>query len=623
MSSKKHRENLENIQKEIEDSVKRLLSSKPEKLLEEDKSFYQFLVYAFSPQKANAKLAKDKSYLKLIKAYIKVLDIIFQFELNGRKELYSTKYYIIKDPSLSPGLKDSLIPALKDLDFLLKKIKNEKNDFIKEREEVFIYLENLLSKQNQTLFFVLDYYQIYFSNIVLEPDILRFIFFKVYRNKYISFFKYIDLDHYKSNLKNKICLDLVLIFFKSLQLKAKNEIVLLSIIFNFDLLFHENNQLKIDKLILEKAIDKTYEQIENSLIDKNNLNLINYNFLANLKNTLDLNKKKYADGQIINNECEKKSYSSDSTNEKTFEENKKNENKINDNEVGKQDIIHNNNEVDKHIKDNTTINMKLNELNNNNNDNQKVKIEANNLKELQEQLNQIINELKNENSIIKKEYSIIINENSLIKNENSLIKNEYSILKNENSIIKNQLENEKKERIEQNIEITNKIESMEIEIDSLKTELNIIQIRDKIKNILNSFHYLLSPNDLDDIEKKFRKRSEVFSGAFERKFWKYKEKKKYAMIKELLIKSANLLDSGNNFAHTLYNKNYKEKINEFLKKNDIKVCIPPDKILFLCLCDLPNEYLDDSIDFIMDNFDKDFSSIISRSEDIFEKYLKS
>jgi len=95
------------------------------------------------------------------------------------------------------------------------------------------------------------------------------------------------------------------------------------------------------------------------------------------------------------------------------------------------------------------------------------------------------------------------------------------------------------------------------------------------------------------------------------------------MIKELLIRSADLLDSGNIFAHTLYHKNYEEKINEFLKKNDIKVSIPPDKILFLCLCNLPNEYLDDSIDFIVDNFDKDFYSVISRSEDIFEKYLKS
>jgi len=500
MSSKKHRENMENIQKEIEDSVKKLLSAKPEKLLEEDKSFYQFLDYALNPQtssKKNVKLAKDKSYLKIIKAYVQVLNIIFQFELNVRKELYSTKYNIIKDLSLSPGLKDSLIPALKDLDFILKKIKNEKNEFIKEREEIFTYLENILSRQNQTLFFVLDYYQIYFTNIILEPDILRFIFFKIYRKKYASYFKYIDLHHYKSNFKNKICLDLVSIFFKSLLLNAKNEIVLISIIFNFDLVFNDNNQIKIDKLILEKAIDKTYEQIENSLIDKNNLNLINYKFLEILKNILDLNKNKYTDAHMINNEYEKKSNSSDSTNEKTLEENKKGENKFNDNELEKHDIMHNNNEVDKDIIDNTTININLNDLNNKKNENQKVKIEANNIKELQEQLNQIINDLKNENSIMK----------------------------NENSIMKNQLENEKKERIEQNKEITNKIESMENEIDSLKKELNIIQIRDKIKNILNSFHYLLSPNDIDDIEKKFRKRSEVFSGAFERKFLKYKKKR--------------------------------------------------------------------------------------------------
>lgn len=143
MSSKKHRENMENIQKEIEENIKILFSAKPKELLEEDKSFYQFLEYTFSPQtssKANIKLAKDKSYLKIIKAYIQVLNILFKFDLNIRKGLYSTKYNIIKDPSLNPALKDSLIPALKDLDFLLKKIKNEKNDFIKKKEKKFLHI---------------------------------------------------------------------------------------------------------------------------------------------------------------------------------------------------------------------------------------------------------------------------------------------------------------------------------------------------------------------------------------------------------------------------------------------------------------------------------------------------
>ena len=55
----------------------------------------------------------------------------------------------------------------------------------------------------------------------------------------------------------------------------------------------------------------------------------------------------------------------------------------------------------------------------------------------------------------------------------------------------------------------------------------------------------------------------------------------------------------------------------------IKVFIPYDKILFLCLCNLTNGNLDDSIDFIIDNFDKDFCLVISSSEDIFEQFLKS
>ena len=85
--------------------------------------------------------------------------------------------------------------------------------------------------------------------------------------------------------------------------------------------------------------------------------------------------------------------------------------------------------------------------------------------------------------------------------------------------MKNELEIEKKERMNQNKEIRNKIEYMEIEINNLKKELNYIQIGDKVKNLLKSFYYILSPNDIDNIEAKRRKRSDVFNGAFEKKFF--------------------------------------------------------------------------------------------------------
>ena len=76
-----------------------------------------------------------------------------------------------------------------------------------------------MSGQKQNLFYIMDRYQINFSKIISEPDILKFIFFKIYRWKYINNNWKIDLKNYYSNFNDETCLNLVLLFFGELDEK--------------------------------------------------------------------------------------------------------------------------------------------------------------------------------------------------------------------------------------------------------------------------------------------------------------------------------------------------------------------------------------------------------------------
>jgi len=283
MSTKKHEENLETIKNEILAKAKDILNIKGQ-LGDEDKTFIQFLNYIFKNEfKTNSldlvcKDNKKKSSLNCIRKYIQIIHEIFKYDYNKRKELYSSDVDTINN--------NIIISKLKELKFLFKKMKKDiPHEYSEERKIIYNNLDEILSKQKPSLFSFLDHYQIYFCYFLSDPDILRFIFYKVYKSLYISKFGGIDLKHYYANLNKKTCLDLIISFLKDFKINKKNcVIVYTSIIFNYDLLFVNELNTIIDKKYIDSAINKTYAQIEE--IPKKNINSVIHIFLTNLKKEL-------------------------------------------------------------------------------------------------------------------------------------------------------------------------------------------------------------------------------------------------------------------------------------------------------------------------------------------------
>jgi hypothetical protein len=551
MSKKKHNEKIESIKEDIINGANKLLNKK-EGLSERDKSFNQFLLYVLA-DKYTISIKKenmdkwDKSSLKIMKKYIHILNILYEFDDKKREEIYNKSLEQINDSSLNENINE--------FKFLINKAKNDFIQYSKEKNIIYLKLDEILSGQKQNLFYIMDRYQINFSKIISEPDILKFIFFKIYRWKYINNNWKIDLKNYYSNFNDETCLNLVLLFFG--ELDEIKRLIYLSLIFNFDSIF--KGKANYSKELLKRAIDETYKNINIKLIDDKNINSIIHNYLDNLKNGLSFT------NNIIktksNNEDEKTS-----TETKSSNGNSNGEESFNINEINK--LNSKNFEQDNDHNGVTTNNDSSNTLT---------------LEKMKEELDEKW----------EKKFQVLQNKiNILTDNKN---------------------------------EISKKVSSLENQVEDLKSELNTIEIRDQIRNLINSFSYILSEEDKEHLESKTIKRSEVFSNAFEKKFFQYNKTKKYHILKNLLVKACDLYDLGNIYAHTLYSKNYREKIDEFVNMNDIKnTYISHDKLLFLSLCDISKDYIEYSIEFVQNCLDNNFTKNFLRSGgDIYEDFLKN
>ncbi len=409
MSTKKHNEKIESINDDIVNGANKLLNKK-EGLSEKDKSFNQFLLYVLA-DKYTISIEKenmykwDKSSLQIMRKFIQILNILYEYDDKKREEIYDKSLEQINDSSLNR--------LIKEFQFLINKSKKDFTQFSKEKNIIYLKLDKILSGQKQNLFYIIDRYQINFSKIISEPDILKFIFFKIYRWKYINNNWKIDLKSYYSNFNNETCLNLALLFLE--ELDEKKRIIYLSLIFNFDLIFKGNANIKYRKELLQIAIDETSENINKKVIDDKNINFIIHNFLDNLK------PKPFIKNNIqakINNEDEKTN-----TEAKSSNGNNNGEKSLNTNEIN---ILNFKNfEKDNEHNGVTTNNISSNTLT---------------LEKLKEELDE------------KWEKKF------------QLLTDNYN-------------------------EMSKKVSSLENQVEDLKNELNTIEIRDQIRNLINSFSY--------------------------------------------------------------------------------------------------------------------------------------
>jgi len=190
----------------------------------------------------------------------------------------------------------------------------------------------------------------------------------------------------------------------------------LSLIFNFDLIFKGNANIKYSKELLQIAIDETSENINKKEIDDKNINFIIQNFLDNLKPK-----------PFIKNNIQAKSNNED---EKTSTE-------------IKSSIGNNNGEES----------LNTNEIN-------------------------ILNTKNFEKD----------NEHNRVTNNNNSSSNALTLEK-----LKEELDEkwEKKFQLltDNYNEMSKKVSSLKNQVEDLKNELNTIEIRDQIRNLINSFSY--------------------------------------------------------------------------------------------------------------------------------------
>ena len=476
-------------------------------LTEEDKSFKQFFRYIlgkegiYKPLEPQIIDSKDKVCILCMKKYIHIINELLKVDYEKRRKLYSTKVEEIQDPSIKE--------ELNQLKFLFgKKINNTiSHQYQKERESIFSSLKEILFLQRPSLFFYPDNFQIYFYHFFQEPDVLKFIFFKIYRTKYNFYFRGIDLQHYYANFNDKFCLDLVILFF-NLKKQTDNNIlylVFLPLIFNFNVLFSMNYKINIDKKDLEKIINKVYKETDNLTKTKVKITVNNIY-------------------QIFYRNFNRVIYTSDDKNDK------ENQIKINNDKDKYRDSL-----------DSTSEQSKAGEDVGNSNKNNKDEKQENKIDPVQ-------NDIKEEET----NYKIDAQNNEDIKQIIELMQKNFN---NQISNLKNQMGN-----------MQEQIEKLNVEIIDLKHDLNRIQIRDKIKAFLSSFYYLLSNDDKEEIKNYPERRGKIIKQAFAKHYKDYENSTKFKMILELIEKVANLYNLGNAFAHNLDSRNYKEVINAFKKK---------------------------------------------------------
>ena len=207
------------------------------------------------------------------------------------------------------------------------------------------------------------------------------------------------------------------------------------------------------------------------------------------------------------------------------------------------------------------------------------------------ELEEVLFKIIDDNDMMKKQFEKMnVNLNSLIA-ENGLKTKELDSMKKELDSVKKELDSVKKE-----LEVS--VTSLNEKIDDLyeiKQILGNIQIRDSSKNFLRSFKKYLSDEDLEDIEDDYSEKGTIISNTIQEKFSNCKEKRKMAVLLNLIRNSFNSLTIGNSYAHSISIDIYEQDIQEYKKMkflNSVYI------FCFLVELGISKEYFDESFTFL-------------------------
>jgi len=489
-------------EKEVLDKAKYIASLEESTKDPNDKSFILCIKYIFTEEFNQSKLSlpttrKDKQSFQYLKNFVNILHILFKKNERERHELYQSKIS-------AKILGIDLFNSVQNLQTFAKR-KNlgnfELSKLVNLKESVNYIFCNYLKSINNNLSISISLYFYYLGFVIKSINTFNFLLY--YFLQVNELFKHFEYKEFCPDLNSSNCLNLILLFFKSVT--DNSSIEMLSIysllIFKYKYIF-KGIQESIEQAILKKSAEQTLKIVEEkTLKNKIIVEYIFYEFINNIKRNLESSslQKTFKEN---NSKGEKNTESTiEENNAKTINSIQSDESDNNQNKLKNEDSFDeiSNKEGEKSIdKGNKTkndviqkSNNKKNEIieNNESDDYPKPNIEEINLKEsntitkeieigkkeeLEETLN-INNEKENDNS------TTIENKNSINENKEFVAPNQTIDSQNANSHLDTSNNNNKLSKSENTSHTDEKIKSFIFEKDPNKP----LEIQDLIKEINN------------------------------------------------------------------------------------------------------------------------------------------
>ena len=490
-------------EKEVLDKAKYIASLEESTKDPNDKSFILCIKYIFTEEFNQSKLSlpttrKDKQSFQYLKNFVNILHILFKKNERERHELYQSKIS-------AKILGTDLFNSLQNLQTFAKR-KNlgnfELSKLVNLKESVNYIFCNYLKSINNNLSISISLYFYYLGFVIKSINTFNFLLY--YFLQVNELFKHFEYKEFCPDLNSSNCLNLILLFFKSVT--DNSSIEMLSIysllIFKYKYIF-KGIQEGIEQAILKKSAEQTLNIVkEKTLKNKIIVEYIFYEFINNIKRNLESSslQKTFTEN---NSKGEKNTESTiEENNAKTINSIQSDESDNNQNKIKNEDIIDeiSNKEEKKSIdKENEIKNDVIQKSNNKKNgiiennesdDYRKPNIEEINLKEskeineeieigkkeeLEESLN-INNEKEKNNST-----NIENNNNSVNGNKEFVAPNQTIDSQNANSHLDTSNNNNKLSKSENTSHTDEKIKSFIFEKDPNKP----LEIQDLIKEINN------------------------------------------------------------------------------------------------------------------------------------------
>ena len=149
-------------------------------------------------------------------------------------------------------------------------------------------------------------------------------------------------------------------------------------------------------------------------------------------------------------------------------------------------------------------------------------------------------------------YNLLQNEMKMVQDNNNSLQKEMKMVQDNNNSLQKEMKmvQDKNNSLENEMKIMKKeVNQLHKKIEKISSTLGTIQMRDRAKNLLKPYEYLLNNEDIEIIEKDKDKKWELISNKIKGKHKEHEKSDYYPAFMEIVAKSAQTISKGNKAAH--------------------------------------------------------------------------